>query len=516
MTRETAHPIVCIGLDSFDKDLVIDWAKSGDLPNIASLLGGSAWGSVTGLAGVNAGSGWPTFNTGLLPGHHGQPFGLDRFDPATYEDKVPLTESDVKWRTFWEIFGAAGRNCVVFDPGVYSPANIERTNGVILNDWATHDQPINGTFWARPPYLADEIKQKFGLDTIGRCDDTLRDSDEALSSFVDALIERAQRKTEITLYLMDTIKDWDLFFVTYHEPHCVGHHCWHLHDPTHPRHDPDLARKIGDPLFRVYSQLDASIGQIISHVKDDEPYIFVYSNEGIGPHYTGTNFMDEMLARIEHHTYRSTRVGKKQSVHAGARAVWRLIPPTVRESLGSVHRIGKRYFLDKEHRRYFEIVCSNQTAGIRLNVKGRERHGLIEPGAEYDRVCNQLIEDLSTFKNRDTGQDLFDSIKKTSELYHGDFLNSFPDILAMWNRSSPIEGVFSPKFGVLENQRTYKRSGDHVPEGFFVAFGPGIEPRVLNHGVSPTDFAPTFAHLLGLNQSDFDGEIISPLAEREP
>ena len=43
------------------------------------------------------------------------------------------------------------------------------------------------------------------------------------------------------------------------ESHAAGHQFWHHHDPAHPRHRPQVADRLGDPLVRVYERLDAAV-----------------------------------------------------------------------------------------------------------------------------------------------------------------------------------------------------------------------------------------------------------------
>src|SRR5262249_50758924 len=78
---------------------------------------------------------------------------------------------------------------------------------------------------------------------------------------------------------------------------CVGHHCWHLYDPKHPRHDADAARTVGDPMRDVYRAIDASLGRLLALVSP-ETTIFVLASHGMGPHYDGTFLLGKMLRSL--------------------------------------------------------------------------------------------------------------------------------------------------------------------------------------------------------------------------
>ena len=63
----------------------------------------------------------------------------------------------------------------------------------------------------------------------------------------------------------------------------------------------------------------------------------------------------------------------------------------------------------------------------------------------------------------------------------------------------------SPKIGVVTGTNDYGRTGEHRPEGFFVAAGPNTRSGRLSREVSILDFAPTFAKLLDVRLPESDG-----------
>jgi hypothetical protein len=68
--------------------------------------------------------------------------------------------------------------------------------------------------------------------------------------------------------------------------------------------------------------------------------------------------------------------------------------------------------------------------------------------------------------------------------------------------------LWSERIGTVEGINTYPRTGDHRPEGLFVAAGPGIPVRHLERTTSIIDFAPTFEKLLDVSIPPQDGQAI--------
>ena len=109
------------------------------------------------------------------------------------------------------------------------------------------------------------------------------------------------------------------------------------------------------------------------------------------------------------------------------------------------------------------------TGGIRINLKGREANGIVEPGAEYEAVCAELTRDLMEVINPDTGKPLVAAIRRASELYEGPYFDRMPDLLVEWNRDGLIARATSPKIGMVVDPNPNLRTGDHRPDGWFAA-----------------------------------------------
>jgi predicted AlkP superfamily phosphohydrolase/phosphomutase len=161
--------------------------------------------------------------------------------------------------------------------------------------------------------------------------------------------------------------------------------------------------------------------------------------------------------------------------------------------------------------------------GIRLNLRGREPHGLVSPGAEEQALSRQLALDLEEIRNLDSGRPMIRRVSRTADLYEGEWLSLLPDLLVAWSEETPIGSATvgsgagatvrlgSDRIGELVGTNRYCRTGDQRPEGLFVAAGPGLGPGRLARSVSVMDFAPTLAALLGVEIPSPDGAPIREL-----
>ncbi len=502
-----------VGLDSGDPDLIAGWAEEGALPTFRKLFETAVHGRVKNPTAMEAGSAWPCFYYGMTPARHGQYDGTRFYDPKTYKDSKYTPETVHQW-PLWRLFSAAGKRVALID--VPYRFRADDVNGVDIHDWGTHaptGKNSFATFSTVPADLARDIETRFGLDPLGgaMCDKYRPRTLDEQRTFRAQMIDRATRKGEMAAYVRD-MERWDFMLAVFSECHCIGHHGWHIHDPEHAEHDPEIARAIGDPVKDVYAAVDKAVGSVIAKA-DPDTLVIVYSSHGIGRRYSGTKLLDKILVRLDGGKVRET----SHPVTRMMRNAWRSLPVGLRNALKPTQaKLYKNIYHDgfvgnRENRRFFEVLVNDRTAGIRLNVVGREASGKIQPGAEYDAVCADLEEKLLRIVNVETGLPLIKEVTRTAKAYEGDMRENLPDLLVTWNRVGRLSRISSPDIGEMQHENLSYRTGDHRPEGVFFAFGPGIDgPRDLGH-VSVCDFLPTFAAVLGVRLKETDGHPIEAL-----
>jgi predicted AlkP superfamily phosphohydrolase/phosphomutase len=507
--------LLIIGLDAMDKDLIQRWAAAGKLPAFRRILEQSIWGETKNPIGLEAGGVWPGFYTGVSPARHGMYYAFLRFVAENYEQRI-FRQDDFTAETFWDRLSSEGLRFAVFDaPYTFRS---EKINGVHVVDWGTHapmEWPHTGVnaFKTTPVDLAGEIEQGFGRDHIGNDDFVKLRTVDDYRGFRQDLIDRIKNKTDIARHLLGR-GGWDCVLTVFHEAHAIGHRCWHLHDSSHPLYDPAIREAVGDPLEDVYIALDRAVATLLEDV-GPQTNTLLFASHGMGPNYTATRLLDQILLRIEGFEIPQRR----QSVMRALHQVWDWTPRPLQEVLAparaKIWQNGiKRHFIeaDRSKRKCFEVTNNGATGGIRLNVIGREPRGLVRPGEEFDALCQLLSEDLLSIVDVVSGKPLVKRVIKTADAYCGPRLPDLPDLLIDWNREAPISRIRSPKIGTMEQVYQLNRTGDHRPRGAFFATGPAFGPRRLNELTSVNDFAPTIARLLGTSLAGTDGVPIAALA----
>lgn len=501
-----------IGLDACSPVLVRRFVAEGHLPTLGRLLGRSARATLEHEAGYFVGSAWPTMMTGLPVTEHGWYSGTRWLPEAGHYVLHPLTTDP-----FWAWGHRAGRRAVVLDVPHFPAAELD---GAQLVEWGCHDRFFGPGTWPRE--LLTDLIGEFGEHPIGcfpegddprfaPCDWVHRDhirstrTSGQTRALLDALTDGVERKTELSLALLRRTRP-DLFVTVFGESHCVGHHLWHLHDPSHPRHDPELRRELGgDPLLHVYRLLDRSVARLIAEATPDTA-VYVLLSHGMQAHYDGTHLLPELLHRLDL-AHRGEDVPTRGwRTRAAAALAGPASSPVRRAADAALRAQASRRLRDRVgvtttqlppigERSWFMLDNNTVTASVRLNLRGREQPGAV-PADRIDEVLRWLAAELGRVTNVDTGRPVFESVYRSGEVHGHGSTHDLADLLIEWERSGPIERVWSPSIGLVHVPDPEVRSGDHDRFGLLLASGPGIAACDLE--ISPLDVAPTLLASLGV------------------
>ena len=462
--------MLVVGLDAADPGLVCELAGAGRLPTIASLLREHAGVRVTNPDGVYVGAVWPTIFTGTSPGHHGRCWP-GRIHPGTYQIR-PFDPSDLGAEPFWTALDRAGRRVAVVDvPHTRADAGLGVTQVV---EWGAHDAAVG--FQTSPSSLAGDLVARFGRHPVDGCDRYGIEAQHA--SLARDLLRGVDRKAALTRFLLEQA-DWDVFMVVFGESHCVGHQCWHVHDPDHPSHDPAVAGVMGDPVIDIYERLDGALRHLLEGVAGDAEVLVLLSH-GMGPHYDGSSLFSDVLRRLE------VEWDRQPSVWATARDRfahgWNRVARRLRL------RPRSTWMLDGS-RSFFRAPNAGLCSAIRINVVGREPAGIVAPGEEYEELSSLLEAELLTLTNVETGKRAVRRVMRASELFEGPKVALMPDLLVEWNQESPIRSLASPTVGRVEGDYQGHRTGDHRRDGLLLRRGPtavlDATDRVDARGLAP-------------------------------
>lgn len=497
-----------------EASLVERWAADGSLPTFASLAERARAFTLDGRIDHLPDIAWPEIATGRLGASIGW-FSVPRQLFSGESRPRPVRPDDVDLTAVWTHAAAAGRRVAAFDVPWAGPTSGDRA--VHLWGWGTHDRPF-GT-GSDPPEALELLRRRHGEHALAHdhatrshCDNH-KDSHESYRDLLSRLLRGIELKTELALDLLAQ-EEWDLYFTVFSESHCVGHHFWHLLDPSSRWHDASAPRELKRAIRSVYTALDGALARLLARAGNGAMTV-VFMPLGMGPMPGGWQLLPEVLVRLGYgsgHGKASAVRGRlpepvkrvlRTAVHGQTRA-------RLREAAGSLP-----FPLESSATR--AVAVQNFPAGaIRLNLKGREPFGQVEPGEAYDAACYDLVAELLQLEDAGSGEKVVASALRADELYGERLHPNIPDILVSFRKDlGPIESARSPRVGkVSETFRTpaLPRSGDHTGNGRLWVSGPNISSGSTRGEATTLDIAPTILRLLDVPQpASFDGRALEVL-----
>ncbi|MDH3770068.1 MAG: hypothetical protein OET79_03645, partial [Nitrospirota bacterium] len=374
-----------------------------------------------------------------------------------------------------------------------------------------------------PKTLLKEIFSRFGHHPLEFWYQERPKTITAWKEFTEKLLEGTRRRTQIAKWLLAQ-EPWDCYFIGYAEPHWIGHYFWHITDARHPDYDPELERTCGDAILRIYQEVDQGIGNLLDIYPDST--VMIVSNTGMGPNFSGQHLLPEVLERLGYTTKQSSSglkrllPYKKWGPYYAIKSIETIVSPKLLEKMKRVipeklwDRVTRNILTmgnNWKHSQAFEVP-SDYSGAIRINLKGREPHGLVEPGDEYDRLCDRIAQDLLELVNPDTGDRAVAGVIKVKDIYQGDHLDELQDLIVQWKSDAPFNHLESEKLGRVSGILPDKRSGAHMVNGFMLLSGKTIRANQQLDDAHIMDVAPTILHLLNEPIPDvMDGKVLSDI-----
>ena len=330
------------------------------------------------------------------------------------------------------------------------------------------------------------------------------------------LLLAPKRAAEVATALLPE-ESFDLVWITLSASHIAGH--WFLDPSRLPQELLDQAVKteLNSTLSDAYAAVDGALSGILAALPPGADIILL-SPTGMVPSTTRTHLLPGMLRAV----LPDKDVESKASKTAGD-SLWRLraaLPTGLRAWVARV--LPTPLMLELTARLETKGVDWTKTSAfmmpsgdcgyIRLNLRGRERDGIVEPN-EAAGLLERIVTGLKTFRDPD-GEPAVKHIEFVQDsLGCKNFLHSFPDLIVHWSDRLPphLAGVSSPEFGGVPCPGWGSgRTGEHC-DGAWALVVPGSSKLVTpTKPLHIMDVVPTICAVLGVDTEGLSGQ---PLLE---
>lgn len=523
--HDPARRLLIIGLDGGTWDVLGPLCDLGEMPNLARLRSQGAWSDLVSTQPPVTAPAWATFLTGVNPGQHSiLGFLRKPADPAQSlrNDGSPVTANHLIAPTLWDYFNAAGHTVGSINlPISYPPRPLD---GFAVAGMLT---PPGASNWTYPPELADElngyiIELDYGRPGQGLDPATLPGPGQMLTD-ITAMTERLGFHT---LRLMQT-RPWDVLMTVFTGTDRVFHHFWHYlqgdgavagasdgavagagfedQTPTSARVGTQtptsalggLEIAISEQLAGFFHLLDSIIGSMARSAGSDATIVFL-SDHGFGPAARHWAHLNNWLLEIDLlHLQSVSSGGWLQQIKA--RAPWlrdiakRVLPAEARAAVKSHNHLADA--IDWPHTLAWAEPLYNNVAGIYLHRQDRFPNGVVSPAA-VESLRQSLIDEAQNLMIPGLYRPLVQDIRPREDYYYGPYVETFPDLILTLDP----DYAAVPTLGstLITPIPKLQRTGDHRPEGIFLACGANTHSGPLPQTPSLMDVAPTLLHFAGL------------------
>jgi predicted AlkP superfamily phosphohydrolase/phosphomutase len=480
MPATPAARTVVIGLESAELRLVEKWAGEGSLPFLGSLLRGSPLVTLhTPLHALQTGL-WPSLLTGVSPGRHARYVLWSQIRNGTYDMRGPLTVPS-SLRRYQEFLADRGIDSVLAD--IPSDVRIPGHRGMQIVDWGTEFR--FGDCETEPRDVAARIAREVGSYPIApfRLSGDSQPEHLELARLLD---EAVRRKGAFTRWLL-ALPDIRHVVSVFSEMHKAAHWFWKYMDDNHVDHE-DTPPALREAVKRVYEGMDRELAALAA-LLGPEDNLVVFSEQGMQANYRGEHLAEpllEALGLLERSSSRppslpdgvfDRRTGSRGPPAGERSGLWRALKATrshIPEALKAPLRsLRRRADIDWRRTRVFRLPTDRNTY-FRVNLRGREPLGCVEPGAEYEALLARLEIELRALRNGATGAAAVVDVFRLRDIFPGERADDLPDLAVEWAADAPIDSLQSDTVGTLSLPVRELRSGNHRSEGFLLARGPAF------------------------------------------
>lgn len=325
-----------------------------------------------------------------------------------------------------------------------------------------------------PAGYARQLSEQMGLySTLGMAEDHtgLNNGRFDEAAYLDQCALVFAEREKMTLFELGQFRE-GLFFVVFDTPDRIQHMFWRFGDDQHPCYQAAGATEFGGCIHEHYRRCDQLLGRVLEYV-DEDTLLVVLSDHGFSSfrravHVNYWLWQKGLLA------FRGDKLPEGNGSGAVAEVDW---------SRTQAYAVG--------------------FVGIYLNLRGRERQGLLEEGSQAEGVRQAIQSGLGALTDPLGQARAIHGVSRREEIYAGPYVAEAPDLLvkyapgyrASWQTA--LGGVSDRLFE--DNKRRW--SGDHIidPEAvpgvlFMNRAGSAERPDIR-------DLAPTILRCLGVPPS---------------
>jgi len=321
---------------------------------------------------------------------------------------------------------------------------------------------------SHPKIFSVYLSKIFGpFATLGMVEDTWALNEGLLSEegYLDQVYTAQEERERIFWDTFKKVKE-GLVVSVFESTDRIQHMFWRYVNSESPAPKSGTKPEIVNAIQIVYQKMDELVGKVLEELRKDDALIIV-SDHGFNRFDRGFNVNTWLYKE----GYLVLKEGKTKS---------------------------DKWFADVDWSK--TKAYGTGLGGIFLNIKGREKYGIVERGEEAEKLKQEIKKKLENLKDPKTGEKAMDMVSTREEIYKGAYVTNAPDIIMGYAIGYRIswESAVGEVGGDVFVDNTRMWSGDHC---FTSETVPGIffsNKKINRNDPTLADISPSVLSLFGI------------------
>lgn len=486
--------LLVIGLDGATFDVILPLIKENKLQTLKKIMKQGTHGELESTFPPLTGPAWASFMTGKNPGQYGA-YGFIDYDPKDYDSFFKgklVTSNNFAGSTFIDLLSSNGHKVgVVSLPMTYPPWKI---NGVMISGF-----PCPNT--DRIHYFSQD--PKIGVEERLEYSDSNRQPHQSEKRKASDGLSMMEKRTRVAIELVKKM-ELDCLIIVFGATDRVQHfYGVSSENPVIEKH---------------YQVASVQISKLLE-LTDENTRIFIMSDHGAEPCpeiVFNTNCWLKEQGLLALNEKRAKTFTLLRNLYYSYTHFVGCISEKLRNFLEISNKIKEFLFRStvvyvtsinwSETKAFRYPMACTRIEGIVINVKERQKVGIVEAKEEYEKLRDGIIRKLKNLRDTNTGDKVVKECYKREEIYHGRFVEKAPDIVLYLNKhysaADGLSDVFSKAFS--KDQRIV-----HSMQGILIAKGPMIKRGKRINEANIVDLASTILYSMGISiPKSMDGIVL--------
>ncbi len=489
--------VLIIGLDGATWDVFDDYVLDNYMPKLKRLRAGGYSGLLRSTDPPVTPAAWTTCITGCQPYTHGV---LGFKDYSFDDDRLRISSaSSCQVPFIWEQLSKQGYKVASINvPWTYP---CRQVNGVVIAGYGIPNTQVQFTY---PAKLKGELLEKIpDYDVVANWQKAKSYTHELFDANL-ARVKRSFRQRVETARMLEDREGFDVMMVQFQDTDLVQHHVW----PYLCRQTRDHYPWYRDRLFGTFEKLDEAIGDLVELCGDDNCTVAVVSDHGFG-RMQGSIKANMLLHQWGYLRYKSPvgRMLRRLRRNLGAKKI------RGEDSMSIELKSPVDWSRSKAM-----LMYAAMNGHVYLNVRGRNPHGFVERGPEYEGIIEELIQRFSEVRDPVSEKAVFSKVLRPAELYgcESSEAEMLGDLIIVAEPGYIVHQTTAREGEFIELQSKDSLAGCHYSEGIHIFNGSMLKSgeqgrqRIL-------DFAPTVYALIGAEVPSYvDGRVMEKIFKDRP